>query len=400
VAELTSAGTGGVTTTSAGATAPAAARKPVDRLNTLTGMRFAAAVLVFLYHSSLFRPDLRLMSLKSSAFTHWHDWAAPLGGQGVAFFFTLSGFVLTWSSRTSDTSRAFWRRRLVKILPDYVITWALAGFLFAFAITPGFTATINLLMVAVWVPTFSTGYSMDPVSWSLGVEVFFYLLFPLLVIGVRRIPLQQLKYWIGATILAIMAVPLIAYTAFSSKPYSPVGPFSEAQYYFAYVCPAPRLLEFVLGMLLALAVKTGHWPRIGLGWSVLTVVAGYALALNTPFLWGQTATCIIPIVLMIAATARADVAGRRTVLSGKTWVWLGNISFAFYLLHFLVLRQMRTELGHHLYSAPQAAGILAVSMAISIALSSLLYVLVERPIVRRFSNARRRPAAAAAPAIS
>ncbi|MTI46157.1 acyltransferase [Roseibium hamelinense] len=81
--------------------------KPAQRLDTLTGLRGYAALLVVAFHISLnrfFAGDAGFVEpgkfLLSNA-----------GWFGVTFFFVLSGFVLTWSLREDDTpGRFMWRR--------------------------------------------------------------------------------------------------------------------------------------------------------------------------------------------------------------------------------------------------------------------------------------------------
>ena len=104
-----------------------------SRLESLTGMRFLAALLVFGCHAAVlgyFAPETELRLMK---FTYSGGWI------GVVFFFVLSGFVLTWSVRPGDTPRAFWRRRVCKIYPNHLVT-ALAAILLAMTINRTFTA--------------------------------------------------------------------------------------------------------------------------------------------------------------------------------------------------------------------------------------------------------------------
>src|SRR5205823_3153004 len=62
-----------------------------------------------------------------------HNWVRPtifsiangLSIVAVSFFFVLSGFVLTWNNSARDTRR-YYRNRLARIVPNYVVTWALA----------------------------------------------------------------------------------------------------------------------------------------------------------------------------------------------------------------------------------------------------------------------------------
>jgi peptidoglycan/LPS O-acetylase OafA/YrhL len=365
-----------------------------ERLPSLTGLRFIAAFMVFLYHSSLRAPYLRLIGDNATA-ADWFKAAQPTGGLGVTFFFVLSGFVLTWSARKGDTARAFWRRRFVKIYPNYVVTWLLAMILFAAASTPVWKALLNLFMLQVWVPDFNTHYSVDSPSWSLGAEAVFYACFPLLLMLAQRINPDRLKYWIAGTIAGIIAAPLIAYLALPSTPAVAVGAASEIQYYLVYINPIVRSFDFALGIFLAQAVLTGRWRNIGMAWSGLLLVGTIVLAEYVPFLYGQRAVAIIPIAMLIAAAAMRDSQGGFTLFRNRAMVWLGDISFAFYLLHFIVLRTGRSILGTQMFSTPTAIGILVIELIVSVALSGLLYVLVERPIMRRWSRPRQKATVAA-----
>src|SRR5919205_2887395 len=91
---------------------------PSSRLPTLTGLRFVAAAVVFANHAgleSVFASDIANFLLTGVT--------ASAAEGAVAFFFMLSGFVLTWSDRPGDRPARFWRRRAVKVLPNHVVTW-------------------------------------------------------------------------------------------------------------------------------------------------------------------------------------------------------------------------------------------------------------------------------------
>jgi peptidoglycan/LPS O-acetylase OafA/YrhL len=72
-------------------------------------------------------------------------------------------------------------------------------------------------------------------------------------------------------------------------------------------------------------------------------------------------------------------------------VWLGEISFAFYLVHQSVIVDLMRGLDAQ-GSAPATAGTLAVgALAVSVALAGLMHRFVEVPMMRRFGRRRTRP---------
>jgi peptidoglycan/LPS O-acetylase OafA/YrhL len=370
-----------------------------SRLPSLTGLRFPAALMVFFYHSSLLIPSIAVFGYTALG-TRYSAIAANAGALGVSFFFVLSGFVLTWSARERDTPRAFWRRRFVKIYPNYVVAWVLAMLLFAGATTPAWRAVLNLFMLQVWLPDFFTNFSVDPPSWSLGAEAVFYASFPLLLHLVKRIDLARLKFWIAGVIAGIVATPLVVYALLPSTPNVP-GNYdaSPLQYWLAYIVPPVRLLDFALGILIARAVVTGRWRNIGLVWSGLALIGCYVLTMYVPYLYAQRAVCVIPVAFLIGAAAKADADGRFTWFRNRVMRWLGEVSFAFYLLHFIVItvvvRYTRELFGIQFFSAPAGVALLVVTLLLAIGVSSVLYVVFERPITRHWSTRRSRRRATA-----
>ncbi|MFJ5927742.1 acyltransferase family protein [Kitasatospora sp. NPDC092948] len=376
------------------------------RLPTLTGMRGIAAFLVFLFHistSGLFT---------SARVNHDVQFAVSRAGDlGVSFFFVLSGFVLAWSARPDDTRRAFWRRRAAKVLPNHFATWALAiALMLATGIAPSPFETIpdlasvhhflpslaSLLLVQSWIPDLGYAVSGNPVSWTLACELLFYLSFPWLFAAISRIRPGRLWAWALGTVAVVFAVPFAAAHLLPGHPALAWNPaVSNWHHYAVSSFPPVRLLEFVLGILMARIVLSGRWIQIGLLPATLLLVGGYVAALNVPYLYGVTAVTALPLALLVAAAAAGDAAQRPGVLSGRTMVWLGEISFAFYMVHIGVIAYGRQLIGPtRTFSVPAGIAVMAACCAVATLLAWALYRAVEQPAMRRFGRAGRRAAPA------
>jgi peptidoglycan/LPS O-acetylase OafA/YrhL len=347
-----------------------------SRLPSLTGLRFVAAFLVFGLH-------LMLQGLFTShAVTRGGAAVFGAGTAGVSFFFILSGFVLTWSARPGDTAARFWRRRAAKVYPNHLVTAALAvGAPLAFggAISLGVLAA-NLPLVQAWIPSDTYFYGLNTPSWSLSCEVFFYLCFPLLLAGVDRLPGRWL--W-PATVAGLGVVWLMPALA--------LGLPAGLRTWFVLIAPPVRMVEFVIGILLARIVQAGRWIGLGVLPAAGLAVGGYVCAGLVPSQLAHVAVTVVPFALLIPAVACADVRDTRSVLCSRPMVWLGEISFAFYLLHQIVIRLAYKLIGKHALPTPAGLVVAVGMLVVSVVGAWVLYRLVEQPLMRRLGGGRRRP---------
>lgn len=369
---------------------PASPDPSLSRLPSLTGMRFIAAFLVFVGHISL-----ETMFRNRAANSWFFEYFNRAGWMGVEFFFILSGFVLTWSLRPGDTAPLFWRRRIAKIYPNHVVTW-FVGLVLMVVVGQAVTAwnTVpSLLLVHSWIPRVDAVVGTNGPNWSLACEVLFYLCFPVLIKAINRIRERWLWWWAGGVTLAIVIVPVLATLLLPDRPYFGASTISFWQSYVVYHLPPVRMLEFVLGILLARIVRAGQWPRLGFAIpTVLTVIAFVGMA-RVPATYAMTAVAVLPLALLIPTAASADLRGTWSPVRSRPMIWLGEISFAFYLVHHLVVQFGHDAIGPgSKWSIGAVIGISAAFFAVALLLSWLLYTAVERPVMRRWSRPRRPPA--------
>ncbi|WP_308345518.1 acyltransferase [Streptomyces sp. ISL-94] len=367
------------------------------KLPSLTGLRFFAALLVFFFHSSLtdspIPPNAPINPFADATIADGFSTAFSKAGYlGVSFFFVLSGFVLAWASKPGERVTAFLRRRLLKIFPNHVVVFAAAMILFAgAAVTSAADWLPNLLLIHTWFPQPTVNLSVNPPSWSLGSELLFYVLFPLLIIPIRKIRGNALWVWSALMVAGMVAIQLISTYLVPDTPKSTITPISGMQFWFGYLLPLGRVFEFALGILLARVVLAGLWPkRVGFGAALALTVLGYAAALAAPFQYGFVVATIIPVAALIGATASADVEGRATFLRSRPMVWLGEVSFGFYLVQGVTIFYLRSLLGTETYSVPVALLVIAGFFCASLLGGWLLFRFVEMPAMRRFGRSRRR----------
>lgn len=373
---------------------PPGARTGSSRLPSLTGMRFIAAFLVFFCHSSMqmFYTDSGVTEVTTRL-------GIGAGWLGVAFFFMLSGFVLTYSARPADRPTGFWRRRLVKIYPNHFVVWSAAVLL---ALLPGQPAEDgvtaakvlpSLFLIHSWVPDIEVFNALHVPSWSLSCELLFYLAFPWLLKLVKRIRPGRLWFWAGGVVALIMLVPLLSQAFLPENPQMPWFPMSMWDYWAVYTAPPVRLLEFVLGVLMARIVLTGQWPGLRLGPACLLLALGCVVQwLLVPSPWAMVAPAAVPLALVIAAGATADLRLRTGRLGSRPMIRLGEISFALYLVHFLVLYYGHLVIGTGVsFATVPAVGIQLVLFVLTLVLAWLLYTVVERPAMRRWGSPHLTP---------
>ncbi|MFF1453389.1 acyltransferase family protein [Streptomyces sp. NPDC058274] len=375
----------------------ASRRRPISRPSTdhraplpsLTGLRFVAAAPVFFFHLSLTFIPMNPFSDPTWANAYKTVfWKA--GWVGVSFFFVLSGFLLMWRDSDSRGYLHFFRKRLVKLFPSHIVTWTLAMILFAGAAasTP-WDYLPNLFLVNSWFPVHDIFLAVNVPSWSLCCELMFYALFPLIAPLVRRIPKERLALALAGCVAGTFLIAAIT-TLLPNTPHTDGMPISTVQFWFGYNFPLPRLFEFTSGMVLARLLAAGRLPAIrpAVAWGALLV--GYVVAELVPFTFSFIPFTLAPLLLLVGSAVPRDLDGRTSWLSSRTMVWLGEVSFGFYMTQHVLLYTLRVKIQHGAHYAPlQATALILGAFAATILAGWLLYRLVELPAMNRWATARR-----------
>nr|WP_296779031.1 acyltransferase [Rhodococcus sp. (in: high G+C Gram-positive bacteria)] len=398
-------------------TSNAGASTRPQKLPSLTGARWWAALAVFVLHALVFLPVYPFQ--KSELFAAIHRFIPmQLGAAGVTFFFVLSGFVIYWSFRPGSSIPRFYWRRVLKLYPTHLVA-AIVFILAASVPLSRFVVWVpNIFLVHTWVPKWTTVGGLNVPSWSLGAEILFYAAFPILLPLVIRIPTRRLWWAIGAIFLAIVVLHTM-YFLFVEGPkgidntFAPrllpgdaspefeihASPawFAQADipvspsYWLSYTFPLSRLPEFFLGVLAARLVREGLWTNIKLMIPVLALLASYAATWFVPVNYKMSALFIAPMTVLIATMAARDLAGIRGINSSRFMLWLGDISFAFYMIQFPVMVIVtRVFIGGNQFTLSGWLGWTLLSLALSIAAADAIFRWVDAPLMSRFSGRRTR----------
>jgi peptidoglycan/LPS O-acetylase OafA/YrhL len=235
------------------------------------------------------------------------------------------------------------------------------------------------LLLQAWIPHVAfPGPPFDGPEWTLSCEAFFYAIFPFVRSGLEQItPRQRDGAVLGLGILTVAGAAALTHFGYFN---------------IAYTNPVIRSFEFVFGMWLAMRLRGGWRPRIPVIPAVLLVVIAYEIArrLGTNIVSGHgNYVVLIPVGIVLLAGARADLAGRKGILTWPVSVYLGEISFAFYLVQVPITTPLlRTSWGGH-WSGVTGIGPFLVMFAVSLAGAILLHHVVELPMQRRLRGPGR-----------
>lgn len=349
---------------------------------------------------------LRAVAVVSVLFFHaGFSWAAG-GYLGVSTFFTLSGFLITsllLSERDATgriDTREFWSRRFRRLLPAALAALGLAVLYGATVADADQVRELRgdilacLAYVANWRFLFSEQSYADlfatpsPVLhfWSLAIEEQFYLLFPLLALGIFRWGhgSRRVFVWvIGGLIAGSLGLALF------------FG-FSHDRIYYG---TDTRAAELLLGALLAALVTGRALPRavragatiggpIALAFMVLAM-ATVEQSTDALYHGGFVAFGLASTLVVLAATLTTGPVV--STLSLRPLVALGKISYGVYLYHWIVYQWLTPRRTGLTGSGWEELSLFALRVAVTLALAAVSYVLLEQPIRRRQAVRGRLP---------
>jgi len=325
-----------------------------------------------------FRGDvqgLRAIAVLAVIIFHAQKKWLPAGFLGVDIFFVISGFLISsiiMNREKSFSWTGFYWGRIKRIVPVYVVMLAVVSCISSLLfISSDFSYFKKSLSSAVFF--LSNRYFSDfgsyfapsahelPLlhTWSLSIEMQFYIFLPALVLWTPR-------KWLGL-LLGGMCIAFFMYAEWALN-----LPDNQRHVYFSL---AARVPEFLVGALIAVASIGDRWsPRVAsvigfVGLVLLGVCFVYTDEKHFPGL-----AAVLPCLAAGMLIASKGGAVSR-IISSRGFVWFGALSYSLYLWHWPVLAFMRYYLGHDELSGTW----LFSFMAITYLLSWMSYRWVEEP---------------------
>jgi peptidoglycan/LPS O-acetylase OafA/YrhL len=211
-------------------------------------------------------------------------------------------------------------------------------------------AVLNLALVHAWVPLSGFYFSFNAVSWSISVEMFFYLNFIWLIRNIETT-------WFPKLMISLMiAAGMILLSRMLRVPLHGNDPFGLDGDGLLYISPLSNIFEFVMGMSAAVAYKRLRHMVLPKGTTATAIEITLVVAVIVEIIFGGPALFegtrlglarLLPIelcfwleragaaplyavMIVVFAFQRGAIS---TILSSSILVLLGEISYSIYLLH-------------------------------------------------------------------
>jgi len=299
------------------------------------------------------------------------------GPLGVTFFFVLSGFILTYSYYNKSTGIIkFYLARIGRIYPVAILTFLISiplvfheysQNIFTFIGKAGF----QLFLLQSYVPDSHIYYSFNGVAWSISTEMFFYLMFPFILKQLQK----RKESWFFATLFAVVVLIEFAIGWILQNDIQGLN----TVYWLFYISPFFRILDFLSGCCIAFLflLKPVNVKGATL-WEVITVTLLIWVYVNVSHVPGSMGFGIIfvPFVGIMIYVFAHEKGWISRILQWRWLVFLGEVSFSFYMIHQLVFGYFWGLL--HL-SPPPLIGYVSV-LVITLVASSMMYKFYEIPL--------------------
>ena len=342
----------------------------------IQGLRGVAVLLVVLYHAGF---------------------SFPSGFVGVDAFFVISGFVITGGILVSLENerfslRTFTARRIRRLLPllSVMLSSCLILNVFFAPLSSTTVTARTAVAAALWNANHylirQTSY-FAPIAehnpflhtWSLSVEEQFYLFFPIFLLLSWRLG-RQSRQRLFAMVLSLSVV------SFVLGVFIPILPgLEDLGAKAAFFSSITRAWEFGVGALLAIAASSpgkAKWKKT----SLIVGTTGATGLLASSFLFDQfTPFPSFNALLPVTATAALIAAGlyrTNTVsraLSCKPLVWIGDVSYGWYLWHWPIIVYAEATFPGNLIA-------IVFACILSLQLAVLSKRVIEDPIRHRSSR--------------
>jgi peptidoglycan/LPS O-acetylase OafA/YrhL len=311
----------------------------------------------------------------------------PGGFLGVDVFFVLSGYLITSQLATRRGIGRFWLRRARRLLPALAVMLAVVTAAVAVlspgqlavlrpALTPALTYTSNWYEADHHSSYFFTFGPPPPLKhlWSLAIEEQFYIVWPVVVLLLRKLGSTRSRILIttGAAVASALAAALL---------YTP-GTDPSRVYYGTDTHASALLIGSALAFALPLdrvrelpAAMTKLADAVGLAGLAVLAWAFCYLSGTDPFVYpyGLLVAAVAAAGLVMAAACGGKVAG---TASFGPLRWLGVRSYGVYLWHWPII-----AIGTALTPHPGALLMLA-EVAITIAVAAASWRFIEEPVLR------------------
>jgi peptidoglycan/LPS O-acetylase OafA/YrhL len=302
-----------------------------DKYNWINALRGYAILLVILIHSS--------QAFKVSDFSKI---ICDKGDLGVQLFFILSSFTLfnSYSKRRfqdgQDVNRNFFIRRFFRIAPYYYIAGIIYVFYYYF-IKNNFINVYNLIANF----TFTNGLylpginDIPPGGWSIGVEMLFYLLIPMLFKYIDSLRKSILLFVLTMLFSIMINHYFLNYTiSFLHSIWGDINPWS------LYFWLPNQLPVFILGIILyyinrnvVLSFQSGQIILI-LSIILFIVFSFFKFSSEYPFYYIKR-EYVYGLIFVLFAIGTYTT--NNEILINNFIQKIGIVSFSMYLNHFLIV---------------------------------------------------------------
>lgn len=349
------------------------------KIPALDGVRAIAILLVVVFHLHL--PAVRPVE-------------DALGRTGVTIFFVLSGFLITWlltkeNDRTGEISlRNFYVRRFLRIFPGFYCFWTVYVGLALLAhkhVSWGNCIAALFYVSNYYWPLRGGGEGGMLLTWSLGVEEQFYVVWPSIFKKFRANLTGMTRVLAVVCGLVLLHRILLLHV------------WNVSSLYLAFAFDT-RMDSLGMGCLLAISIRTktaARFVRAVCARRILPLLTfalfGFSILLGSSrgsyaTVWSFSVESILTAILI----SQMVVLGDRSPWAWIHWKWvrfIGTISYSWYLYNAIGPDVVNHSfLRHTIFRAP--AGLMA-----GLILACCSYYIVERPFLKLKSRyeIRRKP---------